>query len=322
MSLETEAVIDRRRLRRSLSLWRALAVIGVVVLGAAALFGGSDLAKLGETKQIARITIEGIVTESRDQLRLIKKLEEDKKVAGVIVFVNSGGGTTTGGEALHESLRKLSKVKPVVAQFGTVAASAAYIAGLGTDHIIARGNSITGSMGVIFQWPEFSGLLDKVGVKVNELKSGPLKATPSMFTPVDEAGRKAAQSMVEDGFAWFQGLVASRRGIELAAVPGLKEGRVFSGREALSYKLIDEIGGEPEAVSWLEGKGVPKKLKVVDWKPKAESSWGGLSGGITGAVVRALGLDDTILARFLGQDGLIGRLGLDGMVSVWHPAEN
>lgn len=321
MSLETEAVIDRRRLRRSLSLWRALAVLAAIAVVGALLFG-SDIGKLAETKHIARITIEGLVTESRDQLRMIKKLEEDKKVAGVIVFVNSGGGTTTGGEALYDALRRLSKAKPVVAQFGTVAASAAYIAGLGTDHIVARGNSITGSMGVIFQWPEFSGLLDKVGVKVNELKSGPLKATPSMFAPIDEPGRKAALAMVEDGFAWFQGLVASRRGIDLATVPGLKEGRVFSGREALSFKLVDEIGGEPEAVSWLEGKGVPKKLKVVDWKPKAESSWGGLSGAIKGAALQALGLDHTILARFLGQDGLIDRLGLDGLVSVWQPAEN
>ncbi len=321
MSLETEAVIDRRRLRRSLSLWRTLAILGVVAVLAAA-FAGSDLLKLGESQQIARITVEGLVTESRDQLRMIKKLEDDKKVAGVIVFVNSGGGTTTGGEALYEALRKLSKKKPVVAQFGTVAASAAYIAGLGTDHIVARGNSITGSMGVIFQWAEVSGLLDKVGVKVSEIKTGPLKANPSLFAPIDEPGRKAAQAMVEDGFAWFQGLVTSRRGVDVAMVPGLKEGRVFSGREALSYKLVDEIGGESEAVTWLEGKGVPKQAKVVDWKPKPESSWGGLTGSITSAAVEALGLENTILARIIGQDGLFGRLGLDGLVSVWQPAEN
>ena len=321
MSLETEAIIDRRRLRRSLSLWRALAIIGVVAVLAAALIG-SDLWKIGDSKQIARITVEGLVTESRDQLRMIKRIEEDKKVAGVIVFVNSGGGTTTGGEALYEALRKLSKAKPVVAQFGTVAASAAYIAGLGTDHIVARGNSITGSMGVIFQWAEVSTLLDKVGVKVSEIKTGPLKANPSLFAPIDEPGRKAAQAMVEDGFVWFQGLVSNRRGIDVASVPGLKEGRVFSGREALSYKLVDEIGGETEAVTWLEGKGVPKKIKVVDWKPKADSGWGGLTGSITGAAIQAMGLDNTILARIVGQDGLFGRLGLDGLVSVWQPAEN
>lgn len=321
MSLETEAVIDRRRLRRSLSLWRAVAIIGVIAVAAAALLG-SDLWKIGESKQIARITVEGIVTESRDQLRMIKRIEEDKKVAGVIVFVNSGGGTTAGGEALYEALRKLSKAKPVVAQFGTVAASAAYIAGLGTDHIVARGNSITGSMGVIFQWAEVSTLLDKVGVKVNEIKTGPLKANPSLFAPIDEPGRQAAQTMVQDGFVWFQSLVSSRRGIDLATVPGLKEGRVFSGREALGYKLIDEIGGEAEAVSWLEGKGVPKKAKVVEWKPKADAGWGGLTGSIAGAAIHALGLENSFLTRIIGQDGLFGRLGLDGLVSVWHPSEN
>ena len=112
---------------------------------------------------------------------------------------------------------------------GTVAASAAYIAGLATDHIVARGNTITGSVGVIFQWPEVSQLLDKLGVKMNEIKSGPLKANPSPFQPVDEAGKAAAEQMVAESQRWFVGLVASRRGIDTASVAGLEQGRVYSG---------------------------------------------------------------------------------------------
>ena len=193
----------------------------------------------------------------------------------MILFINSPGGTTTGGEALFEAIRELAKVKPVVAQMGTVAASAAYIAGLATDHIVARGNTITGSVGVIFQWPEVSQLLDKLGVKMNEIKSGPLKANPSPFQPVDEAGKAVAEQMVAESKRWFVGLVASRRGIDTASVAGLEQGRVFSGREALANKLVDQIGGEPEAVKYLEEKrNIPKGLKVVDWKPKRESNWG------------------------------------------------
>jgi protease-4 len=322
MSLETEAVIDRRRLRRTLSFWRALAVLGGVVLLATTIFGGSRLFG-GTAKQIARISIEGMITENRDQLRMLDRLATAKHVEGVLVFINSPGGTTTGGEALFDALRKISKAKPVVAQFGTVAASAGYITGLATDHIVARGNTITGSIGVIFQWAEVSSLLDKLGVKVSEIKTGPLKANPSLFAPIDDAGRKASQAMVDDGFKWFLSLVNARRGVVTADIPGLEQGRVFSGREALSHKLIDEIGGEAEAIRWMEDKrGVSKKLKVVEWKPKAESSWGGLGSSMGGFLAGLLGIDTTRLAGLVGADGLMQRLGLDGLVSVWHPAEN
>ena len=150
----------------------------------------------------------GIITEDRDKLKLLKQLAESKQVAAVILFINSPGGTTTGGEAIFEAIRELAKAKPVVAQMGTVATSAAYIAGLATDHMVARGNTITGSVGVIFQWAEVSQLLDKLGVKMNEIKSGPLKANPSPFQPVDEAGKALAEQMVAE----FEALVRGPRG--------------------------------------------------------------------------------------------------------------
>ena len=187
------------------------------------------------------------------------------------MFVNSPGGTTTGGEALFEALRELAKAKPVVAQFGTVAASAAYIAGLATDHIVARGNTITGSVGVIFQWAEVSQLLDKLGVKINEIKSGPLKANPSPFQPA-RRGRQGGSRADGGGIATLVRRPGGAPGAASTprASPGLEQGRVFSGREALAYKLVDQIGGEAEAVKYLEEKrNVPKGLKVVDWKPQA-----------------------------------------------------
>ena len=215
-----------------------------------------------------------MITENRDQIKLLREVAKDKSVEAVLLFINSPGGTTTGGEALFEAIRGVAAKKPVVAQFGTVATSAAYIAGLATDRIVARGNTITGSVGVIFQWADVSELLGKLGVKMNEVKSGPLKANPSPFQPADEAGRQTAQQMVAESMRWFVDLVASRRGINTADVPGLREGRVFSGREALEYKLVDQIGGEREAQAWLEEKrGVSKGLKIVDWKPKRDDDW-------------------------------------------------
>jgi protease-4 len=321
MAMETETVLDRRQLRRRLSLWRVLAVLaGLLAFGLIA-FSSADNVGLTDRRQIARVTIEGIITEDRDQLRLLKKLADSKNVAGVILFINSPGGTTSGGEALFEAIRELAKSKPVVAQFGTIATSAAYIAGLATDQIVARGNTITGSVGVIFQWAEVSQLLDKLGVKVNEIKSGPLKANPSPFQPLDEAGKSVAVQMVDESKRWFLGLVASRRGIDTAAIAGLEQGRVFSGREALSHRLIDLIGGETEAVKYLvETRNLPKDLSVVDWKPKHESEWSLLR--ISMEALQRLGFDGAgTLGRLLAGDQMLGRLRLDGLVSVWQGSE-
>src|SRR5262245_58886657 len=267
MTFETEAVLDRRRLRRRLSLWRVLAVVAATLALGLLLFSSAERMGLVEQRQIARITIEGLITDDRDLLRLIKQVRDNKNVSAVVLAVNSPGGTTVGGEALFEALRELATKKPLVAQFGTVSTSAAYIVGLATDWIVARGNTITGSVGVIFQWPEVSGLLEKLGIKVNEIKSGPLKANPSPFQPLDEPGRQAAEKMVAESQRWFLNLVRSRRMIDTSKVDGLEAGRVFSGREALSHKMIDQIGGELEVVKYLEDqRGVPKGLKIVDWK--------------------------------------------------------
>lgn len=320
MTLETEAVLDRRRLRSRLSLWRTFAVIAGLLAIGLLLFSSADRAGLLDTRQIARVTIEGMITEDRDLLRMLQKIGEFKHVSGVIVAVNSPGGTTAGGEALFEALRDIAKTKPVVAQFGTVATSAAYIAGLATDQIVARGNTITGSVGVIFQWPEFSGLLEKLGIKVNEIKSGPLKANPSPFLPLDDAGRSAAEEMVAESQRWFLALVRTRREIETKNVPGLEQGRVFSGRDALNHKLIDQIGGEAEVVKYLEDKrSVPKGLKIVDWKVSRDTSWSFARFG-TLALARLTGIQALEEIAHMSNDRFAG-LRLDGLLSIWHGAE-
>ncbi|MDX2159120.1 MAG: signal peptide peptidase SppA [Hyphomicrobiaceae bacterium] len=325
MTLETEAVIDRRRLRRRMSLWRGLAVLALALalgtLGVTVSGVGSDGGSIIGRHQIARVSIEGLITEDRDQLTLLRKLGENKSVEAVILYVNSPGGTTTGGEALFGAIRELSNKKPVVAQFGTIATSAAYIAGLGTDYIFARGNTITGSVGVIFQWAEVTELMGKLGVKMNEIKSGPLKAVPSPFQPLNEAGRQTTERMVAESMGWFRGLVAERRKVDTAAIPGLEQGRIFSGREAIEHKLIDSIGGEPEVVTWLTStRGVTKGLKVVDWKPKRAESL-----GLLGMAGRALGLLEgdgrSWTAALLGDNTGLAGLGLGGLVSIWQPAE-
>ena len=209
----------------------------------------------------------------------------------------------------------------MVAQFGTIATSAAYIAGLATDQIVARGNTITGSVGVIFQWPEFSQLLEKLGIKIHEIKSGPLKANPSPFQPLDEPGRAASEEMVAESQRWFLDLVSTRRGIDTKSVAGLEQGRVFSGRDALSHKLIDQIGGEGEAVKYLEEqRSIAKGLKIVDWKVSRDSDWS--FGRIaTQALARMIGIPGIGDIAHLVSDDRLASLRLDGLLSIWHGAE-
>lgn len=322
MSLETEAVIARRRMRRRISFWRSAAVLLIGLVLGIMLFSGGDLSSIGQN-QIARVSIEGTITDDRDQLRMLEKIRDAGHVKALIVHVNSPGGTTTGGESLYEGLRQVAARKPVVAQFGTVAASAGYIVGLGTDHIVARGNTITGSVGVLAQWPEVSEMLDKIGVKFNEVKSGSLKAEPSLFAPPTEGGRRVMQETIDDGFRWFLSLVEERRGIRASTVAGLTQGRIFSGRQALEARLIDQIGGEAEAVKWLEtSRGVDTGLKVVNWKPRADTPWGALSSDASSAAGTVLATALKALIEVPRLPASLERLGLDGLVSVWQPSEN
>lgn len=320
MSNDTDLVLDRRRLRRKLGLWRVGAIIAIL-LALAALVSRGNEAAFGSTPQIARLSFEGTITEDRKMLKLIKELGEDDKVKGVLLFVNSPGGTTTGGEGIYEAVRKIAETKPVVAQFSTLATSAGYIIGLSADHIVARGNTITGSVGVLMQYPQITEMFKKLGVEMKTIRSGNLKALPNPFEPDDPEARAVTQEMVDEGFNWFLSLVESRRSLRASDVPGLKDGRIFSGRIALSHKLVDEIGGETEAVNWLkEKRGVGKDVKVVDRSPQEADLLGlGLGARIFGTFWQS------VKAQLFGPyANLLSAqdLRLDGLVSVWHPQEN
>lgn len=322
MTSETETVLDRRRMRRRLTTWRGIALAALALAIGAFAFSGAKMGSLSGEKQIARISITGTITEDRDQLRMLKKIAEAEHVAALLVYINSPGGTTTGGEALFGALREVAEKKPVVGQFGTVAASAGYITGLATDHIVARGNTITGSVGVLVQWPQVTELLDKIGVKVNTVRSGLLKARPSPVEETTPEALEVTEAMIQESFQWFLALVAERRKLDPDSVPGLKTGRIFSGRMAKDLKLVDEIGGEPEAIRYLETKrDVPADLEVVDWKPADDSGFG-LFGANGGWVSALFGGAAEPITALLSRSGPLATLGLDGLVSVWHPSEN
>ena len=316
--IEAETVIERRRLRRRLTAWRLAAVVLAVFVIALIMAGDQRLAGTGSfLPHIARVSVSGFITDDQKMLELLDKVGKSSQVRAVILDINSPGGTTTGGEAMYDAIRRLAEKKPVVAVCGTLATSAAYIVALATDRIFVYGNTITGSVGVIFQWADVSELMRTLGVKVEEVKSGPLKAVPNPFEPTDEKGRALAAEMVQEAKVWFVDLVGKRRNLEPGAVPGLTDGRVYSGRQALALKLVDEIGDERAAKRWLQKeRDVTPGLSVVDWKPKSES--GGIWGWLFGSIASSFGIAADNFVSLFGQ--VSEGLRLDGLVSLWHPA--
>ncbi len=320
MALDAVSVIDRRRLKRRLTAWRIAAVLfALLFLGALVLSDKNFAGSAGILPHIARINVSGIITDDRKMSELLDKVGKANQVKAVILDIDSPGGTTTGGEAMYDAVRRLAAKKPVVAVCGTLATSAAYIVALATDRIFVYGNTITGSVGAIFQWADVTELLHTLGVKVEEVKSGPLKAVPSPFEPTDEKARALSEELVQEAKTWFVGLVADRRKIDPAAVPGLTDGRIYSGRQAVELKLVDQIGDERAATSWLsKERNVPTGLKIVDWKPEQESS--GLFGWLFQSMSGAFGISSEKILALVGQ--VTATLKLDGLVSVWHPASS
>ncbi|HBH41301.1 MAG TPA: signal peptide peptidase SppA [Rhizobiales bacterium] len=320
MVLDAESVIDRRRLKRRLTMWRIAAVVlGLLLIGALLLSDKQVAATAGILPHIARVDISGVITDDRKMSELLDKVGKADQVKAVILDINSPGGTTTGGEAMYAAVRRLAGKKPVVAVCGTLATSAAYIVALATDRIFVYGNTITGSVGVIFQWVDVTELMHTIGVKVEEVKSGPLKAVPSPFEPADEKARALSEEMVQEAKVWFVDLVAKRRDIDPQSIPGLTDGRIYSGRQAVELKLVDEIGDERSAVAWLhKERKVPAGLKIVDWKPETETF--GLFGWLFQSLAGAVGISAERISGLVSQ--ISATLTLDGLVSVWHPASS
>ena len=323
MSLESDVIVDRRRIRRKLTFWRvaavAIAIAAIAVIGMLATPGGRGA--FTKSGSIARVTIEGLIRSDQQRVEALERLEKSQ-AAAVVVHINSPGGTTAGSEQLYDSLVRLKAKKPLVVVVEGLAASGGYITAIAADHIVAQQSSLVGSIGVLFQFPNVSELLKTVGVKVEEVKSSPLKAAPNGFEPTSPEAREAVDALVKDSYAWFKGLVKERRGMDDALLEKVADGRVFTGRQAVGLKLVDQLGDEKTAVAWLvEQKGVKKDLPVRDFK--LSPRFGDLTflRTATSVVLDALGLG--AIARQVERAGIaqaVDGFALDGMLALWHPA--
>jgi protease-4 len=321
MSLDTDAIVDRRRMRRKLTFWRTSAVlIALLALIAVAVALVPDSRWLPRGNYIARVKVQGLIRGNPDRVAALERLAKSRARA-VIVHIDSPGGTTAGAEQLYDSLRALQAKKPMVVVVDGVAASGAYIAALSGEHIIAQDTSLVGSIGVLFQYPNFSEILKTIGVKVEEVKSSPLKAAPSAFEPTSAEARAAIEAIVLDSYAWFRGLVKDRRKMNDAQLAAVADGRVFTGRQGVGLKLIDSLGNEKTALAWLEKeKKVPADTPVRDYSLQPRFSELSFLH-VAAWAFQAMGL--STFARQLEDWGAIKaveRLNLDGLLALWHPA--
>ncbi len=305
MSFETDLLIDRRRLKRRLFFWRGAAVLAVV---SCVLLAVAPYLPLGGRPHLARLSVTGLMTENRKLTDAVAALAKDDAVRGLIVYVDSPGGSVAGGESLHHAISEVAARKPVVTVMGGTAASAGYMIAVPAARIFARASTLTGSIGVLLETGEASGLLERIGITATAITSGPLKDQPSFTHPTSPQGREVLQALVMDMYDQFVGIVAAGRHMTAEQVRALADGRAYTGRQALGLGLVDAIGGEAEARAWLAAeKGIPESLPVEDVE-------------LGGFARRVLAASFSPLLSDLMKTVLSQGLRLDGAWAVWQPS--
>lgn len=251
--------------------WKNIAIIlgiAVFLLLARVLFGGSLIGGVeGGLDYVAKIKIDGMISEDDYRSEILKKIAEENAIKAVIVEIDSPGGTIVGSEILFSELRKIALKKPMVVLMNSLAASGGYMASIASDHIIAHNGTLTGSIGVLMQSAEITDLASKVGVKFNTYKSAPLKAAPSPFEKSNSEVDRVIGESIKDSAEFFFGLVKDRRGDKLnkKEMATIFDGRVFNGRQALKAGLVDEVGGIDEVLAYLKSQKIDTdKLEVKD----------------------------------------------------------
>lgn len=262
-----EQIMEGIELQKRLRNWRFTAVASLMLL---VLFVFRDAwitdAAQHVRKHVARIEIQGFIFDDLYRMQSIAEIEKDKMIEAVIVHINSPGGSVTGGQGMYMALRKLSKVKPVVVVMGEIAASAGYMIALGGDYIIAYDGTLTGSIGVISETFEASALAEKIGVKFHTFRSGPFKGGPTSTEPLSEGMKESIEVVINDIYKMFVDMVVERRKISQEVMASIADGRVYTGRQALALKLIDELGNEDTARQWLKSKhNIDDGMTVLDY---------------------------------------------------------
>jgi protease-4 len=236
----------RRKKRWRRFLWLALAGV-MLLLVANALF--SDMDMPGEDR-VGLIRVEGVILDAKDTVAELKRFGDSSSVKAIVLRIDSPGGGVVPSQEIHDAVQRVRSKhkKTVVASMGTVAASGGYYIAAAADRIIANPGTLTGSIGVIMELVNLEGLLKKVGVEGIVVKSGHYKDIGSPFRKMGPDDRRVLQAVMDDVHDQFIEAVAEGRSLDVAAVRKLADGRIFTGRQAVDAKLVDELGDLDDAV--------------------------------------------------------------------------
>lgn len=239
-------------LRSKAAKWRVLAVSLFFLLIAFFTLSEYGPKSVKKGSAIARVTINGIITENDYRDSLLRTLRNNKNYSAVIVYVNSPGGSVVGSEILYSDIKYIAEKKPVVALMGSIAASGGYLVSLASERIFAHEGTLTGSIGAIAQSVEFTDLLSKLGITPIVIKKPALK---SMMSPMEKMTKKnegVVEGLLTDTYNFFLELIEHNRKITREELLSIADGRVYTARQALQYNLIDQIGNEDDVLQWLK----------------------------------------------------------------------
>ena len=241
-------------------------IIGSVLL----LFFIGTFSGFISSDRIAVLEINGVIDNPKTYLKSLDEISKDEKIKGLIVRIDSTGGTVGSSQEVYSSLKDISIKIPVVASIIDVGASGGYLIACGADNIYANAGSITGSIGVISQYYDASKLLEFLKFNIEILKSGEYKDSGSPTRPLNENERKILNNLLIDIHEQFKEIVKKERGLTDVEVDNVSQGQVFTGLEAKRLKLVDEIGGLSSAKKFILNKiGVQDmKLDVYPKKKK------------------------------------------------------
>jgi protease-4 len=226
-------------------------------------------------RALGYVTIQGPITDSRETVRQLKSLAKNPQVKGILIRVESPGGGVTAAHEIYSEIKRIKEAgKPVVVSMGTVAASGGYYVSSPASVIVANPGTLTGSIGVIMELPVIRGLLDKIGMKVEVIKSREAKDIGSPFREMTEADRRLLQGVVSDVYEQFLQVVSAERRIPLDSLKTIADGRILTGRQAKGLGLVDTLGTLEDAKRILADlcgiKGEPKLIKP---RPKLGYLW-------------------------------------------------
>ncbi len=214
---------------------------------------------------IAKINVEEIIFDNKDLIEKIEKIENDSALKGIVVSINSPGGTVVASQELYKKLKKISEKKPIVVSMKEVAASGGYMVALSANKIFCYEGTLTGSIGVIMQTANIESLLKKIGVQPIIFKSGKLKAVPNPVESLESEGKESIKKIIDNMHQEFLKLVTQNRKIKSEHIDMISDGRIFTGLQAQRLNLIDEIGSEKDAIDWLKKSlNIQEKIKIIE----------------------------------------------------------